>query len=274
MAQLTDEEKAKKVFTGVDDQKSDETDKEDTSTSTEETQEVDGQTEDEGTEASAEGESESETETTETLTKPFPWLKGETPDEWAKELAAAYENSTNEALRLKKQLDDGSITVEEAKKIIATGKQESTATTQGAPALDLDSHPAIQYMKSLEQREMVSAFDAFAKEYPQAREPDDFARFEKAASGASQAFTSVNGRAPTYPELFDATASLLKWQPAKDGARRDAAIKESASSQSSTSSTNPIKKTKLTEAQIAVAKRLFPNQSDEEIVKGLAQYVN
>lgn len=270
MVTLTDEEKAKKVFGDVDDQKSDETSEDDkASTDNEEDQSLaadeSGQTDSDASQSSQDT----------TLTKPFPWLKGETPEEWASELAKAYENSTNEALKLKKQLDDGNITVEQAKQIIANQSTvPQTQATAAQPTFDVNSHPALQYAASQMEREMITAFDSFAKEYPQARDPQDFDRMTKAADGAALAFRAANGRMPSYSELYQATANLLGWQAASKSAKRDAAIKEgAASSQVTGGSKPPARKTEITESQLQVARRLFPNQSDEDLIKDLSNYV-
>lgn len=279
MAKLSDKEKVKafEKAGGVEEETPVETPAEEPNPTEEEaSQEVEGQTD---TEKTAEEIEATETETpneespeeTSTLTKPFPWLKGETPEEWNEELKKAYENSTNEALTQKKRADDASALIEEAKKVIAnTGTEETPAPT----AFDIDSHPAIQQLKAQQQVEMVKAFDDFTKSFPQARETDGFSQFEKASAGASQAFSAAFGRTPTYPELFEATANLLKWQPSDKTARKDAAIKEAASGSRTVSTSQPVKSSKVTEAQLGVARRLFPGQTDADIVKDLAQYVN
>src|SRR4051812_36758314 len=65
-------------------------------------------TSDEETEGSSDDQIETQAEEAEgqpeaTFTKKFPQIKGDTPEEYALNLEAAYENSTAEALRLKKQ---------------------------------------------------------------------------------------------------------------------------------------------------------------------------
>jgi len=269
MAELTDEEKVKQAFGDVESSKQDETtEKPETGSEEEAKAEVEEKTE----EAEKTEESESET-TTEPLTKPFPWLKGETPEEWTKELQTAYENSTNEALRIKKERDDYAQLIEEAKRVIANQGKTEEKTAESTSPLQADTLPEIQYAKDLMQRDLVTSFDEFAKQYPQAREPEGFAQIEKASPGAAQAFFATYGRMATYPELFEKTAALLGWQPSSDQGKRDQAIRDQTTSSQTTSSSKPVKTVKITDEQLAVARRLFPNESDEDIVKGLAPYV-
>lgn len=276
MAELSDEEKAKALFGDVDasadetsKNKDAESDKDDEANS-----DADDKSTEDNSSAKTDDKSEEEPDASKTsLTKPYPWLKGDTPEQWTEELKTAYGSSTEEALRQKKRADDLEAVVEEAKRIIANqGQSSDTAGTSAT--LDLDNHPIMQYAKTLQERDMINAWGEFTKKYPQATEADSFSKIEKASAGASQAFIALNNRQPTYQELFEETAALLRWQPADQRARKDAAIKEAVSSGAVTGTTAPTgKRSPITEEQMRVARRLFPNQTDEEISKDLVNYI-
>lgn len=262
MAELTDEEKAKEMAKEVEGVKPDEA----KAPSEEPTNQ--------GEEAPAEPEEEAKKPATPeeeapTFTKQFQNLKGDNWEEYGPELEKAYQNSTSEALKMKKELEDNAAIVARAKALVDDGAK---ATPEDKAQFDINTLPEIQMLRAEQQSKMVEAFDTFAKTYPQAKDTDGFDQFQKASAGASQAFVAAYGRVPTYPELFEATANLLKWQPSDKNARKDAALKEAGSEGNTTNSApKQSPKTNVTEAQLAAAKRFFPNKSDSELVKELSE---
>lgn len=285
MPQLTDEEKAKAILNDVDSEKKDETVETDEADKEEEQEEQETEENSEETESeeeqSTEDEEEAETEESKTFTKQFPNLKGETKDEYVKSLEEAYQNSTTEALRLKTVADDSAKLVDEAKRIIANansgnGNNQVESGTETNPSLlTLDSNPDVQYAKALREKDMVEAFDKFTKEYPQAREPDDFDRFQKASTGAYQAFEAGRGRKPTFGELYLTIANTLGWQPVTNSAKKDAAIKNAtASSQTISSTQSTAKQPKVSDAEIDVYQRMFPSKDRATAVKELSEVKN
>lgn len=262
---LTDEEKAKAFENAVETSEKETDESEEEATKSEEEQETEetNSEESKGTEGSDS-----------TLTKPYDWLKGENPEDWVKELKTAYDNSTSGALTLKKERDDALKIVEEAKKIIASGgKEESKDETPSS--FDLSGVPEIQWVRGLQQKQIEEAYDSFAKEYPQAREPANIQKVQEAVPGLGQALEKALGRQPTYQEIFDGAAKLLNWQPDRSAeqAKKDAKIKETSASSAVQSSSKTVSRTKITEEQLEVARKLFPGQSDADIVKDLSKYV-
>lgn len=267
MAELTDEEKAKLVLGDVE---------EETPAETPEEPEAPSEPEDEPAgevEAEPPKEEEAQPEPT-TFTKQFQNLKGDSWDTYGPELETAYVNSTNEALRLKKQLDDNVPLIEEAKRIVA---EKQAAQPQENPAspnlLTIDSHPDVQYAKQLREREMITAFNDFAKEFPQARETDEFNKFTAASNGVALAFAAGNnGTQPSYPELFNGIASVLGWTSTTKEAKKDAAIKDLAStSQVNSSGVSPARRTKVTDAEVDVYLKMFTSKTREEAIKELGE---
>lgn len=206
-----------------------------------------------------------------TFTKPpgFEWVKGDTLEQFNENLLEAYKQSTAEALRLRQQV--------QAPPAAPAAPESAPATPAPAqPQLDPSMASALQYAQAAQQRELTESFNEFAKNYPQAREPQSFDQFEKATQGVSQAFVSANGRVPTYPELFKATADLLGWQPSAKGAQRDAAIKDAAASTATTSPSQPAPKVaKVNPRTLEIMRRIPGNQdkSDADLVKELQPHL-
>jgi len=124
------------------------------------------------------------------------------------------------------------------------------------------------------QRDMSTAFDEFAKEYPQARNQAEFQQFTNASAGVYQAFQQSRGRVPTYPELYQSIAGVLGWQPEQSTSKKDAAIKAAGSQGQVVSSSRPVaKQPRVTDAQVNAYRRMFPAKTQEEAVKELSEYV-
>lgn len=268
MATLTDEEKAAKVLGDVEPEKADETSEPEKAESEEEQETEATEKTAEEIEADAEAEADkTETEQPEapTFTKQFKNLKGDTLEEYVKELENAYQNSFTEALRLNKAL-------EETKQVVANAGQPPAPvqTTPTNPTLAaIDSNPDVQYAKTLRERDMITAFDKFKESYPQAVEQDEFKKFTDASGGIYTALKATLGRDPTYAELYDGIAGALHWQPADKTDKKDSAIKESFASSQTTSSTQPSsKQSKVTDAEAEVYMR-FTGKNKAEAVKDL-----
>lgn len=272
---LTDEEKAKIVAGGVEEETPVETIPEPKAPSEEEpaSQEAEDKSEEEPEAAAEEEPTEPEAPT---FTKQFPNLKGDSPEEYAKELETAYVNSTNEALRMKKELDDSRTAIEEAKRIIATQTKPAEGTPPANPSLlDTNTDPNVQYAKQLRDRDMVTAFDEFTKAYPQARETAEFEKFTAASNGVAQGFAaSHNGLQPSFPELFGSIAAVLGWQPVTATSKKDAAIKDAGSSSQVTSAAvAPGRRPKVTDAQVDAYLKMFTQKSRADAIKELSEVV-
>lgn len=268
MAQLSDKQKAKAILgTEVEPEKADEPEAEITeptkeeTPAEEETSEQEKPIEDEEPEAS-------------TFTKQFPNLKGDTPEEYLTELEKTHDLSFKEALRLN----------EENKQLRAQltqpTQQQAPAPTQPevptappAPVPQTYTDPALQYAKTMQTRDMMSAFDDFKTKYPQATDQADFDRFTKASDGVAAALTSALGRTPTYSELFPAIAGSLGWAPSNP--TKDAAIKDNASSQRTTGSQSPTapRKAKVSDAQVDAYLKMYTSKTREEAVKELSEVI-
>lgn len=283
MATLTDEEKAKAVLGDVEPEKVDETTEPANPTEEDEKPEdVETPVDDESDEEKPhEEESEADKPTDSSFTKQFPNLKGETVEEYLPELEKAYDNSFKEALRMQQELKDNATVIEQAKQIVAQSQQPAPATPvppvtpQNPAATAIDEHPAIKYAKAKQTEDMLAAFDDFKKQYPQATDQQSFDMFTRASDGVNIALTSSLGRAPTYRELFPAIAGSLGWQPTVDTAKKNAVIKENASSSRTPGSQSPAppKPSKVSDGQIDAYLKMFTSKTREEARKELSEVV-
>lgn len=212
-----------------------------------------------------------------TFTKQFPNLKGETLPEYKEQLETAYDNSFKEALRLNKALEEANATITalRSQAPIQTQPVEGQPTPQTAPLQDaINGLPEIQRIKAQDTQAMFAAFDDFAKSYPQAREQQPFDDFQKVSGGVQQALTARLNRMPTYPELFNAIAGTLQWQPTTPTPRKDAAIKNAGASTHTNSATlPPSKRSKVSDSQVDAYLKMFTSKTREEAVKELSEVV-
>ena len=238
-----------------------------------------------------EGEEEVETEAP-SFTKQFPNLKGETLAEYTPELEKAYDNSFKEALRLNNLVKEKDTTIAALQAQLQGQPQLQPQPTQpgqtaqvppqtavAQPTLPplqeaVNQLPEIQRIKAQDTQAMFSAFDDFAKEYPQAREEQGFADFQKVSNGVNQALTDRLGRIPTYPELFKGIAGTLNWEATTPTPAKDAALKNAGSSVHTNSTTIPAaKRPKVSDASVEAYQKMFTSKTREEALKELSEVV-
>lgn len=259
MATLTDEEKAQKMVEEVETPKGEDETKD-------QAEEATNQEEEATEESKEEEEKPAELEEESTFTKQFTNLKGDSWEEYGPELEKAYQNSFGEGLKLNQQLQEKDKTIAELQAQISQPPAEQTTP------LSSEAQAILDRAKAREDREVVTAFAEFAKSYPQAQEIATNNELFKQFEVASTAVANALGAGTPYPELFEKTAQLLGWQPSDKNARKDAALKDAAAAPSTQNSAPKSKpKTNVTEAQLEMAKKFFPNAKDSELVKELSQ---
>lgn len=287
MAKLSDKQKAAAILGDVEPEKAaetttqDETDLEpEEQQAVDETEQVEG-TEEESPEEEKPQEDEAEPELTTSFTKQFPNLKGETAEEYIPELEKAYDNSFKEALRLNNLLKEKDALINQLQT-----QQPVIPTTPEAPSQSppqpivpplqqaINELPEIQRIKAQDTQAMFSAFDDFAKSYPQAREEQGFADFQKVSNGVNQALTDRLGRIPTYPELFQGIAGTLSWQAVTPTPTRDATIKAAGSSTHTNSATlPPARRPRVSDDQVDAYLKMFTSKTREDAIKELSEVV-
>jgi hypothetical protein len=239
-------------------------------------------------EDSGEGETESE-ETPATFTKQFPNLKGNDWQEYGPELETAYQNSFTEGIRLKGELDKALNRVREletglvaqpqppqqpvaAQPPIPPAGQPSPPLPPQAPAPGIQGTAEFQWLQSLQQAEMRRAFGDFMKVYPQVSDTDSFKVFSDAVAPVTDMFSRIEGRQPTYDELFPKIADVLGWQPAAVDGKRGQDIKDSTTHGSTVSTTAaPARGPAVSDAEMAVFLRLNPGMSRTDALKEISK---
>lgn len=222
----------------------------------EESEDVDDEEESEDV---AEDEEEAEADAAPSFVKEFPQIKGDTPEEYAKNLEAAYKNSTAEALRLKGLAENKAPVIEQ-------NEEEDVDT----------SDPTTLYFKQKMEREIQEAFTSFQKDYPQVNDPTDYQKFVTEVDTLSRTILATQKRMADPSELYTKAAVILGWEKestptAKD--KLDIALKDKGATTKTTSGTKSPTKSKVTDAQVKTHQLLFPDKSDAEVRKELEAYV-
>lgn len=217
--------------------------------------------EDETTEetvAEEEGETDSEEESSEeqsTFVKEFPNIKGDTPEEYAKNLEIAYQNSTAEALRLKDATT-------------ATADSEDEENPQAPSMTDL-------YVKQELDNKMKTAWGNILKTYPEATDQTEYNKFTKTVAELNNTILQSEGRLAAPEELYSKSAVILDWEAniptAEDKLKM--AVKDSASSGKTGGATKKVSTSKVTEAMLAANRKMYPGKTDTEIRKELEPYI-
>lgn len=273
MATLTDEEKAQAIL-GSDNREVAAEEKSESQQIEEEANQVveENPTEVEEQEKLDESTEQDTEDVPPSFTKQFSNLKGDSWETYGPELEKAYQNSFSEALRLNEALKekDGIIADLQAK-LQAPAQAPETPPQQASPSSDLSAIPELQYAKAQMQKDMTDAFNEFAKEYPTVQNQLEFKKFTDASQGVYLAFQAANGRMPTYPELYQGIAKVLGWEPVNP--KKDAAIKSAASQAAAGggSTLSPAKRPNVSDAEVDVYLRLYPQKSRAEAVKDLAE---
>lgn len=225
------------------------------------TEESDEESEETDTEEETEEESQDESdEDSSEFVKEFPNIKGDTPEEYARNLEIAYQNSTAEALR---------------QKALAEAKPEVTEVGEDSEETG-PIDPRLLYLDQMLQKDITDSFNTFSKQFPQTKDPEEYAKFQTEASNLSQYIITTQKRVAPASELYSKVAAILGWQPevqtADNQDKLKVALKDSASSSKTTSATKPKTTSKITDAQVSIAKQMggwTDGKSDAEIRKEL-----
>lgn len=207
--------------------------------------------EDTQSDESSESDASPTGETKETLT---------TPPEPEHDLAwyrKAYKESTDEAMRLKAELDK--------------------APPPPAPVIDSQDKVALTpeqlYIKQKQDEEINIAFAETVTAYPQVKDPEEYKKFTAMANTFGRTILDAEGRLATPKELYAKTAIALGWTD--DSAEKlGAALKDGASSpRVSSGGASAPQTSKVTDAMIRANRRWYPAKTDAEIREELEPHV-
>jgi hypothetical protein len=232
---------------------------------TESEEEVDEEASDSDQVADDESESSDQSEA---FVKEFPNIKGDTPEEYLKNLEQSYKHSTSEAMRLKRELDSGKETT--PPKPVVTKSDDG-----GGEELTPDQ----LWLRQQMDEQIATSFENFKKDYPQVDDPDEYDKFKQEVSVFSTAIMSGQNRMASPSELYQKAALSLGWEKqsaVSDKEKLGIAIKEGAASSKAVSSgAKPPAKSKVSDAQVATYKKANPSTTltDSEIRKELEPYI-
>lgn len=189
-----------------------------------------------------------------TFTKKFPNIQGDTPEEYSKNLEAAYENSTAEFHRLRQS------------------KPETEEKTDESPKSLAD----IYFQQQLD-KEIGEAFATVQKDYPQINDKAEYDKFTTKVNTLSKVILDTEGRLAPPSELYRDAAVSLGWH--KESALSESeklglAVKSGAAVSKTTSATKAPVKSKVTEEMMILNRKMYPGKSDAEIRKELEEYIN
>ena len=190
-----------------------------------------------------EDEDSEDTEETPTFVKQFPNIKGDTPEEYLKNLEESYKHSTTEALRLK-QLSE-------------VGKSEDDLEDTSTGVVD----PRLLYLDRIVEGDINKTYAVFREEYPQVDDPAEYEKFNTEVTALASYFLNSKGTAALASELYPKAAAILGWQKqavdSKD--KLSMALKSKAASTKTTSSTKPkTKQSKVSDKEVQMFRLMNP----------------
>ncbi len=204
------------------------------------------------------------------FTKEFPNIKGDTPEEYIKNLEKAYGNSTSEAMRLKK-LADARVATPPPQ----VGDEDDDDDSPVSPPAPVSSDPTQLWISQQMDKEILKAYDSFRSDYSQVEDPEQYEKFIEEVATFSQA-KLAKGQVPDPNDLYRKAAVSLGWektsQPTAKEKLGNALKTNAASSPAKTSGAKPPVKSKVTDAQVAAYRQIARNGhtlSDAEIRKAL-----
>lgn len=186
------------------------------------------------------------------LKKEFPSIKGDTLEEFSANLATAYQNSTTEALRLK-----------------------GLAEKNKGDSEDGPVDPRLLYVERIVNDDIAKAYQEFRKDFPQVDDADNYEKFVAEVADLSSYYLDKKQTVLTAKELYPRAAASLGW--ARSGVDSDdklkTALKDAAASGKSTSTSKKVSKSKVTDAEVQIAKRTWAtDKTDADIRTELEQY--
>lgn len=229
---------------------------EEVETSENEEDESEETTEEEESEEETDNDEDGQTEPQVDFVKQFPQIKGDTPEEYAKNLELAYQNSTAEALRLK-------------------GLTEKPVKEEDKPDIT-ESDPVSLYMKQKMDDEITTTFADFAKLYPQVEDQVEYTKFTSTVAELSNTILQSEKRLASPKELYRKAAVILDWQSQEPTAedKLKNAVKATASSSKTPGVTKKTASTsRVTDAMIAANRKMYPGKTDAQIREELEPYV-
>lgn len=238
----------------------------------EETESEEAQTDDEA-EDKVEEATESEEESEEEVQPPkfdkrYPRFKGETPEEYIKNLEDAYANSSGEAVRLNREVEE--LKTQGLAKI---ANSESEEETTPPPA----QSPALAWAEEQRNKEWKKDWEEFSESHPEILE--DEALFKQFDSLTGDMFMVLKKQTNSLPTLGEAmTAAWKVLSPDKISKEEQIAMKtkDAGADTKAKGVSKEMPKPKFSDAQIEAAIKMdqkLQGKTRAEIEEILSKYV-
>lgn len=248
-----------------------EVDEETQDESEEQLEDTELETSEENEDEPVETDEESDDEDSPKFEKRFTQFKGDSPEEYLKQLENAYDNSSKEAVRL---LEENKRLKSEMLTKIANGdvpdpKEENAKKT-----------PAELWAESQMQREWTKQYKEFVSDPDKAiieTDPVMFERLDKLTGKFAQFIQDTEGRIPELKEVLDMAWDYMN-RDNKDSKEDKVAmaVKDAGASPKVKSDKKERPKSQFTDEQIETARKLDPTLRDKsraEIESELSKYV-
>jgi hypothetical protein len=203
----------------------------------------------------------------------FTQFKGDDPVEYAQNLEQAYDNSSKEAVRLNQELQGLKASVDGILSKVATNPDyaEQLANDIAPQPQSGITDPTQAWAASRMQEELTREYKEFAEEHPELESDPALAEKvrEELATFAEVTWQKSHRLLGMKEGLNKAWVSLGL---ATGTSAVGLAAKEAAGQAKTTSVKKDVPKTSITDAQLSVGRKMFPNKSVEEVAQLLAQY--
>ncbi len=235
--------------------------------------------EDETPEPDTESEEADDTEESEELQKKFTQIKGETTEEYLKNLEDAYGHSTAEATRLVATQREAQAKLDQlmgqvAKDPVLAEKLQVQPDNQPqAPSAITD--PMLAYAKQSVQQQWEKEYHDFVSDHQEMQTDQDLnAKVINTLQALSSTMQQTQGRLPGMAEGLRMAWQILG-RPLNDSEETTRMAVKNAASQSKSPVGRPTAsptKSKFTQAQIDFAQRAYPDKTKNELIELLSQH--
>lgn len=230
-----------------------------------------------------EGQEPGENDEPDTFTKRFNQFQGESPEEYAKQLEDAYDNSSKEALNIKRQFEDIKRENDRLLSVVASNpevaRQLVQPQTPAAPVVPQapqgQGDPALMFFREKFNQESETQYNEFVDNHPELRSDNALAsEMNRRIYAYGQAVRTSENRQPSMKEAIEA-AWVISGRPLN--ATKEEVIQmaqKSIAGQGRRSSGRPVAPnaaSNYTEEQLEMARRVYPGLSDEELEKKLTE---
>lgn len=234
-------------------------------------------------ETSEEGDQEEETvEEPEGFQKRFTQFKGDTPEEYLKNLEDAYGHSSAEATRLVQQAKEATAERDRVMAQVANDPalaeklQQQQTPAQTPPAAPTMADPLLDFARSNVQQQWEKEYHEFVSEHQEMQTDQDLnTKVLQALQVVSSNVRQIQNRTPGMKEALGMAWQSLGYSLNDSEETTRMAVKNAAA-QSKTAVGRPTPsptKPKFTQAQLQFAKRAYPDKTEDELTELLSQHV-